>query len=150
MGLGLYFLIFGAILAVIGGAFLAITHSVEVTESRRGQTCTVSAEAKLIDSIRHSTHYMDEIRVTYHGVYTYRTEDGTQIHSENKHGYGRPDDIPGPVATILYDPNEVTEFIIPEEQVSIPDAFPGLRRTGKILLALSVPLLIAAVVFWGA
>lgn len=148
--MGLIFLLFGAVLIIIGVAFILLTRFTEQKQSELKTRCTESTEAQLVDYVRKSESWTDEIEITYHGVYEYVTKDGLQVRSENENGYGRPENISGPTVTLLYNPAEPTEFLIPSEQVEIFDALPGLRRIGPKLLAIGIPLLIAAALLWGA
>ena len=146
--MGLIFLFFGVVIIIIGAAFIALTRLAERKQAELKTRCTASADAQLVDYVRKSERWSDEIRITYHGVYEYVTKDGLQVRSENENGYGRPENITGPTVTVLYNPAEPTEFLIPSEQVEIFDAFPGLHRVGPKLLAIGIPLLIAAVAMW--
>ena len=148
--MGFIFLLFGVVLILIGAAFIVLTRFAEQKQAELEARCTVPTDARLVDHVRRSERYTDEIRVTYHGVYEYLAEGGLQVRSENENGYGRPENISGPTVAILYNPDDPTEFLIPEEHVSISSALPGLRSIGPVLLALGVPLLVAAVAFWGA
>ena len=73
-----------------------------------------------------------------------------EVRAENENGYGLARDVPGPLVTILYNPNNPTEFFLPEEQASFQKSYPGLRRTGIALLVFGILLLVACVVFWAA
>ena len=148
--MGLILLFFGVVLIIIGAAFIALIRITKRNHTEVEARCTVSTEAQLVDHVRKSVRWTDEIEVTYHGIYEYLTKDGVQVRSENENGYGRPENISGPTVTLVYNPAEPTEFFIPSEQASIAETLPGLERVGPILLAIGIPLLVAAALLWGA
>ena len=149
--MGLVLLIFGVTLTLIGLGFLVIPHIVGKHQAGLVERCSVSAEAELVDHECRSIEFTDDISVTYHGVYAFQTDDGVRVQAENKSGYGRPDEIPGPLVTIKYNPNNPGEFIIPDEQAQIAESkvLPGLRRGGIAMLACGVPLAVIAIVLLG-
>ena len=144
----LYFLIFGIALILLGVGFMLATHFTSVHQAGLKERCVVAAEAELVDTTERTTEFSESIEISYHGSYTFVTEDGVRVTAENKVGYGAPDQVPGPVVGILYNPNNIGEFILPEEQASIANSsiLPGLRRGGIAMLAIGVALLVAAVV----
>ena len=148
--MGLFFLIFGATLVLLGVGFVAICHFSEQHQSALDERCSVLAKAELVGTERQSTRRSHKIEVTYHGVYAYTAKDSVRVKAQNTVGYARSDDVPGPVVDIRYNPANPGEFVLPEEQLRIANAqvLPGLRRAGIVMLILGVPLLIAAVVFW--
>ena len=150
--MGLVFIIFGATLILLGGGFVLASHFVGRYLAGLEERCTVSAEAELVDKARRSTEYSEKIEVTYHGVYSFVTEDGVHVQAENKSGYSRPEEIPGPVIAIRYNPDNLGEFLLPEEQARIDEIniLPGLRRSGIAMLIAGVPLLIVGIVLWFA
>lgn len=148
--MGLILLFFGVVLIIIGAAFIALVRLTERKQAEVKTRCTVKTDAQLVDYVRKSERWSDEIEITYHGIYEYVTKDGLQVRSENENGYGRPENISGPTVTLLYNPAEPTEFLIPSEHASISDALPELERVGPILLAIGIPLLVAAALLWGA
>lgn len=150
--MGLFFLIFGVTLTLLGVAFAAAMRFVGKAQAGLRERCRVSAEAELVDTVYRSIEFSDEIRISYHGVYTFRTKDGRHMRAENEYGYSLPEEVAGPLVTILYNPDNPAEFLLPEEQERIEkdQVLPGLWRAGIVMLILGVPLIIAGVVFWGA
>ncbi|MBR3317568.1 MAG: DUF3592 domain-containing protein [Atopobiaceae bacterium] len=148
--MGLFFLIFGVTLTLLGVTFLSITFFVARQRAGLEERCSASTEATLIDAVSRSTEYSNRVHVTQHGIYAYQTMDGMEVRAENENGYGLARDVPGPLVTILYNPNNPTEFFLPEEQASFQKSYPGLRRTGIALLVFGILLLVACVVFWAA
>ena len=152
LGMGLVLLIFGVTLTLLGIGFLVIPQIVGKHQAELVERCSVTAEAELVGNECRSIEFTDDTSVTYHGVYAFQTDDGVSVRAENKSGYGHPDEIPGPLVTIKYNPNNPGEFVIPDEQASIAESqiLPGLRRGGIAMLVVGVPLVIAAVVLMAA
>lgn len=150
--MGLFFLIFGVTLIILGISFLAISRFSEVQQPALNERCSVPTEAELVGTERRSTEWRHKIQVTYHGVYAFTAQDGVHYRAENKVGYARPDDVPESVVSIRYNPDNPGEFVLPEEQERIANAqiIPGLRRAGIVMLVLGVPLMVAAAVFWAS
>lgn len=148
--MGLVLLVFGVVLITIGAALLAGGHHAAKNQDWLEKRCTATTEAKLIDTVHRVSEFNDEDGITYHGVYEYVAEDGLIVQVQNKNGYGMPDSVPGPIVTIRYNPDSVSEFLLPEEQVSVAEAGPALKKAGIISLVLGFPLTIAGVVLFGA
>ena len=147
--MSLFFFIFGFALAAIGGAFLAIIYYIKKKQNEADQTYNAWAEAELVDWVNHIDTFDERTHDTFHGIYTFETEQGMRVKTESDYGYGAPEDIPGPVVKIRYNPADPLEFVIPEEQASTSSALPGFQKTGIGLLVLGISLLAAGVVFLG-
>ena len=150
--MGLLLLIFGVVLTLLGAGFVLGAHFSAKHQAGLEERCVVATQAELVGTTERSEEYMDRIEVTYHGTYVFLTEDGVRVSAENKSGYARPDEVPGPVVSILYNPNNPGEFMLQEEKefVANSNILPGMRRAGIAMLVAGIPLLVAAVVFWKA
>lgn len=54
-----------------------------------------------------------------------------RVQAQNEIGYGSPEDVPGPLVTIRYNPDNLAQFIIPQEQLCLEYAvsmYPHLSR----------------------
>ena len=143
---GLVVLIFGVALAGIGIALTAAARHSENQRAELDQRCNASAEAELVGTISRTSGFSDDNSITYYGTYSFVTQDGVRVQAQNEIGYGSPEDVPGPLVTIRYNPDNLAQFIIPQEQESTATVAPSLKKAGTITLVLGVPLTIAGVV----
>ena len=143
--MGLMLLIFGVTLTLLGVGFIAAAYFVVRHRAGLEERCSASAEAELVDKACRTIEFSEDVSINYHGVYSFQTGDGVRVQAENKSGYGLPEEIPGPIVTIRYNPNNPGEFLIPSEQSYITESkvLPGLRRGGIAMLVIGVPLIVA-------
>ncbi len=143
---GLVVLIFGVALVGIGIALTAAARHSENQQAELDQRCNASAEAELVGTVSRTSGFSDDNSITYYGTYSFVTQDGVRVQAHNEIGYGSPEDVPGPFVTIRYNPDNLAQFIIPQEQESTATVAPALKKAGVITLVLGVPLTVAGVV----
>lgn len=145
---GLALLIIGVTGIIIGVALIVGARYADNRRAELDEKCTASTEAELVDTVCRSTEYTDDISITYHGVHTYVMQDGMRVQAENSFGYPMPEDVPGPCATVRYNPDKPGEFILPEEHAVTDTVAPSLKKAGLITIVLGVPFAIAGVVLF--
>ena len=143
---GLVVLVFGVALVGIGIALTVGSRHAGKRRAELDERCVASAEAELVGTVSRTSSFSDDTGIYYHGTYAFVSQDGVRVQVQNEMSYGSPEDVPGPLVNIRYNPNNLAEFILPNEQETTAAVAPALKKAGTITLVLGVPLTIAGVV----
>ena len=143
------FFIPGLACLFIGVMFLLVYRRSIIADEASERSMNAQGWAKLADTgSRLEYNYENRSRTVYYGVYEYDTFDGQHISSASDFGYGNQKDIPGTqgnMVKIRYNPNNLTEFVLLEEQAVSRTVLPSFRKIGIILSVLGILFSAAAI-----
>ena len=130
-------------LFLLGIFFLGITFLVDKMMQSSKNRCTYECWARMVDTkrVRHSNSEGHDF-FTLNGVYEYTIYNGQTVTAVSTIGYGGVEKNVGKQYKIKYNPEQPTEFYVPEEESKMNIVWKIMYGVGFTILASSIIVLI--------
>ena len=138
----------GLVCLLLGVVFLLVFRGSRLRQEMMDRNFTSRTSAKLVDTETKTEYdYNNKASTRHYGIYEFDTAAGEHITAASDFGYAILEQVPGETVEIYYNPDNPTEFYLPEEHATTEATMPKFREVGIKLIVLGVLLTIAAIAF---
>ena len=142
------FLLPGLVCLILGVVFLFVFRNSSLKQETMDRNYTSRTWAKLVNTeTRREYDYNNRARTVHYGIYKFDTAAGEHITGASDFGYADLKKVPGGTVEIFYNPDNPSEFYLPEEHAVSKATLPKFREVGIKLVVLGILLTIAAIAF---